>query len=72
VFSTKTVKHTQIHMPTLLLWGADDPAFSVDLAELSLNYMDDGRVKYIDGAAHFGNLDQPDKVNEYMKVFLSD
>jgi len=73
VFFTKKVnrKSSRIIMPTLIIWGTGDLALTVELAELSLKYIEHGTVKYIDDAAHFVNLDEPAKVNRYMKEFLN-
>jgi len=70
VFSTDTSNTIQLDMPTLIIWGTEDKALMVEQAELASKYVNQCSVKYIDDAAHFVNLDEPDKVNEYMKEFL--
>jgi len=64
-------KHTRIVIPTLIIWGTGDTVMTAEVAELSLKYIDHGNVKYIDDAAHFVNLDEPDKVNQYIREFLN-
>jgi pimeloyl-ACP methyl ester carboxylesterase len=48
--------------PALLLWGEDDPFFTLDLAGRLKNCFSDARLERIPDAKTFVSLDQPEKV----------
>jgi pimeloyl-ACP methyl ester carboxylesterase len=58
---------SEIHTPTLILWGADDPYFSLKWPVL-LRETIPGAVKYskIPNAGHFCPLEQPDLIVDYI------
>ncbi|KAK7108407.1 epoxide hydrolase 4-like [Littorina saxatilis] len=65
--------HIKVSCPTLIVWGDQDQALEVRLAQLSseLNVEGGATVKIIEGASHFVQMDRPDLVNKYMRRFLS-
>lgn len=60
-----------IRMPTLLLWGADDPALDIRNTEREplLRWAPDLRIVLLE-AGHFVHIDRPDDVNEKIIDFL--
>ena len=36
---------------------------------MSAKYLNDGRVKYVDGATHWVNMDEPELANKYVRDF---
>ena len=58
-------------MPTLMVWGTEDLALGRELAEMSGDYVDDYRIKYVDGASHWVQQDEPAAVNKHIREFLS-
>ncbi len=72
----KTVNHhlngtlRKIDVPTLLFWGTEDEAISRrQMGVMEQNIDDCGLVK-LEGAGHFGHLDQPDVVISGLRHFL--
>ncbi len=63
------VKH--IHIPTLVLWGADDPVLSQSLTE-SLDYLLTGpwRLRLLEDCGHWAMQEVPDLVNRELITFL--
>lgn len=57
--------------PALLLWGADDTFFTVELAERLRACFADARLETIAGAATFVPLDQPREVAAAITSFVS-
>ena len=60
-----------VQAPTLIIWGTGDTALGKPLAEMSLKYCQDGRVQYIEGASHWVQQEEPQKVNEFITKFLA-
>jgi 3-oxoadipate enol-lactonase len=51
-----------IHAPTLVVAGAEDPVSTVDGAESMGDSIPDARLVVIEGAAHLANVEQPEAV----------
>jgi pimeloyl-ACP methyl ester carboxylesterase len=60
----------RITVPTLLIWGVNDIALEREMADLSMDLCDDGRVTYLEDASHWVHLDAPDRVNTLIGDFL--
>jgi epoxide hydrolase 4 len=60
----------RITVPTLLIWGVNDIALEREMADLSMDLCDDGRVVYLEDASHWVHLDAPDRVNTLIGDFL--
>lgn len=56
--------------PTLVIWGCKDTALNKDLAALSVKYVPNLTVKYVEDASHWVQMDTPDEVNNYMREWL--
>ena len=57
-------------MPTLLLYGADDPVVTAERIGPWQDHADDMRVEEIPGAAHFLPEEAPEAVLERLVPFL--
>jgi pimeloyl-ACP methyl ester carboxylesterase len=64
-------KDPRIHVPTLMIWGTKDTALKRSLAQPSIDLCDDGRLVFIEGASHFVQHEEPDRVNTLIHEFLS-
>ena len=61
----------RIHVPTLLIWGPDDRFIRArGLAEASLALCDEGRLEWIEGATHWVQHEEPERVNRLLVEFL--
>lgn len=58
--------------PILLVWGTRDAALSREMAPLSASYAVNFRLEYIEGASHWVQQDEPDKVNQFIEQFLQE
>ena len=58
--------------PALLLWGEDDPFFTIDLASRLKERFSDARVERIADATVFSPLDQPAKIAAGIARFITD
>jgi len=63
-------KMRPIPVPTLLLWGEQDPALSVRLTEGLEAWVPDLRVERIADASHWVQNDAPERVNQALVNFL--
>lgn len=61
---------SQIHVPTLILVGRDDPITPLVDSELMHETIRDSRLEIIERSAHVSNLEQPEKFNEAVVKFL--
>jgi pimeloyl-ACP methyl ester carboxylesterase len=66
----KTPADVRIHVPTLVLWGAQDKFLSREMAQDSMAYCDDGRLVYFEEATHWVQHEEVTKVNEFILHFL--
>lgn len=60
----------RIQVPTLLFWGTEDEAVSRRQMEVMEKQIDDCGLVELDGAGHFGHLDQPQPVLSGLRHFL--
>ena len=64
---------TDIHVPTLIIMGTQDPDFPDPAAEAHhVAEQLDGEVLLVDGAGHYPHADDPDAVNPTLIAFLED
>ena len=59
-----------LEVPTLMIWGEDDPAFETSLAEGTEDYVRDFHLRYISQCGHWVPQEYPDLVNQYIGEFL--
>ena len=61
----------RIKVPTLLIWRAQDKFLGREMAHPSIDLCDDGRLVIIEGATHWVQHEEADRVNSLMDEFLS-
>jgi pimeloyl-ACP methyl ester carboxylesterase len=61
----------RVHVPTLLLWGTGDEFLSREMAQPSIDLCDDGRLEFFEGATHWLQHEEPERVNARLIEFLS-
>jgi pimeloyl-ACP methyl ester carboxylesterase len=61
---------TRVHLPTLMIWGAQDVALSLAMAQESAAMCDDARLVVIDDATHWVQHDAAEQVNALLRDFL--
>ncbi len=61
----------RIRVPTRLLWGPGDRFLSRGLAEASLAFCDEGRLEWVEGATHWLQHEEPERVNRLLLDFLN-
>ncbi len=59
-----------VEVPSLLIWGDQDAYLTTQTAEWTRPYVDDLKIKYIQGASHWVQQECPDMVNRYTLDFL--
>ncbi len=64
-------RNMQIHVPTLILWGANDIALGRDMAQPSLDLCDEGRLIFFEDSSHWVHLDEAEAVNRHLIEFFS-
>ena len=60
-----------IKTPTLLFWGTEDTAISRYQMDIMLSEIKGSELITLEGASHYGYIDQPAIVNEGIRHFLS-
>ena len=60
----------RVTMPTLILWGLQDPALQPGLAAASLALCDDGRIVRYPRATHWLAHEEPEAINAELLAFL--
>ncbi len=60
-----------IHRPTLVLWGTDDPALGIELTEGLDAWVPGHQLRYFPGAGHWVQLDVAAEVNDEIAAFLT-
>ncbi len=63
-------KHVTV--PTMLLWGEQDPFLGKELSYNTERFVSDLRTHYLPDSSHWVQQEQPDLVNHYINAFLSD
>jgi len=59
----KPMAASRIRVPTLVLWGQQDPHLSYEMAPLSVDLCEDGRLVTFEDATHWVMHDKPREVN---------
>lgn len=66
-----TLHIPKIKVPTLIIWGTEDTFLEKELAKLSALECEDVQLKYIDGAGHFVQQQEPVYMNKLIWEYLS-
>jgi epoxide hydrolase 4 len=69
-FQPQITNSMRVHVPTLILWGANDFALSRRMARPSLDYCDDGNLIFFPDATHWVQHEEADEVNRQLLTFL--
>jgi len=64
--SGKTRKSDTIQPPTLIVWGKNDPHLSHQMASLSLEHCQDGKLVYFEDASHWVQHDKAPAVSQLL------
>ncbi|MEE6494535.1 hypothetical protein FKM82_001779 [Ascaphus truei] len=71
IFSCLPLKHHQVTMATLLLWGGKDAFVEVEMAELTRVYVTNHfQLSVLSEASHWLQQDEPERVNALIWTFL--
>ncbi len=65
------VEDTQVHVPTLMLWGAQDVALTVEMARPSIERCDEGQLVVFEDATHWVQHDKAAEVSQMLGDFFS-
>ncbi|CAL4084873.1 unnamed protein product [Meganyctiphanes norvegica] len=65
-------KISRTTVPTLIIWGTDDMALGKPMAAYALKWCESAQLKYIEGASHWVQQEEPDKVNSLVWEYLND
>jgi epoxide hydrolase 4 len=60
-----------VAVPTLVLWGARDPALGLELTHQLARYVPDLRLRVLPAAAHWIQHEEPDTVTRELLAFLA-
>lgn len=60
----------RVAVPTMLLWGEQDPFLHRSLAQKSMDLCDDGRLEFFAEGTHWIHHEDPDAVNALIMDFL--
>jgi pimeloyl-ACP methyl ester carboxylesterase len=60
----------RIHVPTLVIWGAQDVALERSMAQKSVDLCDDGRLVVFEDATHWVQHDKPGEVSALLAEFF--
>lgn len=63
---------TTVDVPTMVIWGTQDPYLHRGMAEDSHEYCTDGRVELLEDATHWLQHERPDRVNELLLDHLNE
>ena len=72
LYSRRPTGNPQITVPTLLIWGAKDIFLSRELARLSIDLCDLGKLIFFEHATHWVQLEEPERFNALLGDFLSE
>ncbi len=62
----------RVHVPTMILWGAQDPTMGREMAEESAKLCDDVSLLFFERAGHWIQRDEAEQVNRRILQFLHD
>ena len=59
-----------LSVPTLMVWGEDDPALGKELTYGTESYVNDFQIQYIPNCGHWVQQEHPEQVNQFIQSFL--
>lgn len=63
--------HLAAHVPTLIVWGDDDPIIPVEHAHTTHAAIPESRLEIVEGGGHWPHLEDPHRVAEAMREFVA-
>jgi pimeloyl-ACP methyl ester carboxylesterase len=63
---------SELHMPTLLIWGRHDHIFPARHAEAARDKLPNGRVVIFDDSGHTPQMEEPERFNRLVLDFLTE
>lgn len=66
----KTTQFSKIQVPTLILWGKQDPHLSYEMANLSVKLCDNGHLITFENATHWVLHDEHESVSKHILEFF--
>jgi pimeloyl-ACP methyl ester carboxylesterase len=60
-----------VSVPTLLIWGDQDPYAQVELTLHFSTWATRGRIEHLPSAGHFSHQEQPERVNQLLTEWLT-
>ena len=60
----------KVALPTLLIWGAQDQFLGKELAGKSSQFIEEGRLVFLENSTHWVHLEEADKVNALIAKFI--
>jgi pimeloyl-ACP methyl ester carboxylesterase len=61
----------RVTVPTLLIWGTGDRFLGSEMAQPSIDLCDDGRLLLIEGASHWVQHEEPERVTALLRDFFA-
>lgn len=61
-----------VTVPTLIIWGKQDPFFDWELAQKSIDMCQNGRLVYLEHATHWLQHEEPERINHLVLEFIRD
>lgn len=71
VFGKKGTRAAKVTAPTLIVWGTADVAIEQSTATMSADYCEDCTIRFVEGASHWIQNDEPDLTNQFIRAFLA-
>jgi len=68
----KSVGSNKIQVPTLILWGKQDPHISYEMAALSVDMCEEGRLVTFEKSTHWVLYDEPSATSKYIVRHFSE
>ena len=60
----------QVRARTLIIWGTADVAIEQATATASAEFCEDCTIRFVEGASHWIQNDEPDLTNQFIRAFL--
>lgn len=70
-FPARTGGDARVHVPTLILWGAEDQFLGREMAERSVEHVDDAQLEMFGSVSHWIQHEVPQEVNAHLLAFFA-
>ena len=70
--SQKSTLSPIIQVPTLVLWGKQDPHISYEMAHLSVDLCEEGQLITFEDASHWVLYDEPETTSKHLVQHFSE